>query len=382
MLYRSLSPPNIWGIAPAIRSEARCYFTYDDFDSMKSTLVRFLLAAVLGAGVVTAASAARPSSDQYKSWLIVCDNALTCEAKGFTEGAGGTPDLRFIRGAGSAGWIGVRLSTVDSFALDDLHVDGRPLRLDPSAWKLTSSGSDGTVLSTHRIAAVEQMLTQLRNGTVLQVGEDKDAVVPLDGLVAALLRMDDRQGRIGGVTALVRKGATPASMVPPPPVLPRIPERKIDARLSGKEEQSLLKRYSAKALAQADGCEKEAAGHGETAAYALDVKTALVLIPCVAGAYQTSSDVYLVSRQNGVQLPLHLPAPDGKDTGNSLMEPDFNPETGTLSEFDKGRGVADCGAATAWIWDSQKFQLSSAALQTQCGGSSPGDFPTIYRSTR
>ncbi|MDW9232371.1 hypothetical protein C7S15_4096 [Burkholderia cepacia] len=147
------------------------------------------------------------SYDTYKSWLVACDNGLTCEAKGLANGGETGADLRFIRSAGPNGALTVRLNvaTNTSINLDDLRVDDAPLRLDDSAW--SEKFDDGiATLSTTRPAAVAAFVSRLRNGTKLQFGEDAGAYVPLDGMVAALLRIDDRQGRIGGTTALIRKG--------------------------------------------------------------------------------------------------------------------------------------------------------------------------------
>jgi hypothetical protein len=151
--------------------------------------------------------------------------------------------------------------------------------------------------------------------------------------------------------------------------------------LSGPEQQDLIKRFSAAAQGKPDECDQDAAQSDDTAsAYALDTNTALVFIPCIAGAYQSSSKVYLASRQNPTSLPLHLPAPDGKDADAMLTEASFDPQTSTLAEFAKGRGLADCGSETQWIWNGKAFDLANASLQMQCGGGSAGEFPTIYRS--
>ncbi|WP_179401906.1 DUF1176 domain-containing protein [Burkholderia guangdongensis] len=345
---------------------------------------RKTLTALFGSMLAGAVSAATPSYDHYKSWLVACDNALTCEAKGFTQDSGGTPDLRVVRAAGPAGSASVVLTSIDPFGQADLRIDGKPIKLDPSAWRVNDDRSNQSItfLPT-RPEAMDQLLSQLRNGKALQVGKDPEHVVPLDGMVAALLRMDDRQGRIGNVTAWIRKGSAPASAVPAAPALPVVPPRKITANLSDGEAKHFVEQFVKK---DADECDDSsstgaAAGH---AAYALDAKTALVLIACNHGAYQTGYDVHLVSRQAGnAELPLRLPEPVGHDDGRaSVMEADFDPKTGTLSSFGKGRGIADCGEAISWVWDGRNFLLSSAALQTECGGSQPGDFPTLYRTAK
>lgn len=63
-------------------------------------------------------------------------------------------------------------------------------------------------------------------------------------------------------------------------------------------------------------------------------------------------------------LPLAFqgnPAPD--DPTDMLTEPDFEPATGTLSTFAKGRGLGDCGLTARWIWDGDTFKLSALRPQ-------------------
>nr|WP_175799959.1 DUF1176 domain-containing protein [Burkholderia anthina] len=347
-----------------------------------------LVALFVNATMCVAANAASPGSvvepsyDTYKSWLVACDNGLTCEAKGFASGGEASAELHVIRAAGPNGSLEARL-VVDTSAgtdLDDLRVDGQPLRLDDSAWSVNQVGNEAT-LSTQRPAAVAAFVSRLRNGAKLQVGTDASAYVPLDGMAAALLRIDDRQSRIGGVTALIRKGPAPASRVPLPPPLPIVPTRKIVASLSGGEDENLIAR--AKRIQDSGNCEENASKYLEEAAYPLDARKALVVLPCIQGAYQGSSDVFIVPRiGGGAPAPVKL---EGFQVGGSdslLVEPGFDPATGTLTTFYKGRGLADCGFRAEWIWDGQAFQLSTLARQDTCGGLEPGDWPTLYRSRK
>jgi len=48
----------------------------------------------------------------------------------------------------------------------------------------------------------------------------------------------------------------------------------------------------------------------------------------------------------------------------------------------KGRGLTDCGMSAGWIWDGKGFVLSDFSLQIPCGGVYPGDWPTLFRSTK
>ncbi|ABB12583.1 DUF1176 domain-containing protein [Burkholderia lata] len=349
-----------------------------------------LIALFAGIAVPLVAKATPPqetsaaSYDTYKSWWVACDNGLTCEAKGFASGGEASADLRFIRAAGPDGSLEARLQVVThaSIDLDDLRVDGKPLRLDASAWSVNlDSTNDIATLSTKRPAAVAAFVSRLRNGARLEVGSDTNAYVPLDGLAAALLRIDDRQGRIGGVSALIRKGLAPASQVTPAPSLPVVPARKIAAQLSDQEEARLIART--KRIQDASSCEENASAHLEEAAYALDSRNALVFLPCIAGAYQGSSDVFIAPRTGGgAPQPIKLGGPVGGVMDPSLVEPHFDPATGTLSTFAKGRGLADCGFQAEWIWDGRAFQISAASQQETCGGTAPGDWPTLYRSRK
>ena len=348
--------------------------------------------------VIKTAQAAAPSYDSYKAWLVSCDNTLTCEAKGFLNDestiAGNTQingrvDLRFIRNAGPDGRTEARLSAGFPFGLTDLKVDAKPLVLAPSAWQLKTQDGN-TVLSTRQPAAIAALLTQLRDGTMLHVRDDG---VPLSGLKAALLRMDDKQGRIDGVTALIRQGPKPASTVPPAPLTPSIPPAHATPSLPLHEQTHLLEltRTTQAELIKKYDCEnldKEQDDLLLTGAYTLDHNNALVLIGCAMGAYQGTSLAFVVSRTGkGQARPASLPRPvlskeDSRQNDNTLTGPDLDKATGTLTEFAKGRGLSDCGTSSSWRWDGHSFALTAMTFQSACGGSLPSDWPTLYRSTK
>ncbi|MEG3349768.1 DUF1176 domain-containing protein [Novacetimonas sp. GS1] len=350
--------------------------------------------------VTGAAQAAMPSYDVYGSWLIACDNILTCEAKGFVQGdddvtstmpddrpINGSVDLRFIRDAGPDGVIEARLAAGFPFGLADLRVDGRPLLLDRSAWALNTR--DGiTILSGKRPEVVTAFVAQLRNGTMLQV---RDGIVPLNGLSAAMLHMDDRQGRLDGVTALIRTGTKSASAVPPAPLLPPAPSAHRSIVLARRERARLMawtERTQAKLIKKqsCDSLDKGTDSLLETEAYGLDKNNALILFGCSMAAYQGTSLVFVVPRTgNGQPEPASLPSPvliegDTGDEGSIVTNPDFDVATGTFTDFYKGMGLAYCGASHEWRWDGHHFVLMRMTFQLGCGGSMSGDWPVLYRS--
>jgi hypothetical protein len=358
---------------------------------------RIMLWSFLFLIAVGTAQAATPSYDSYGSWLIACDNVLTCEAKGFAQDnddvtsdsapVNGAVDLRFIRAAGPGGLIQARLTAGFPFGLTDLRVDGRPLLLDRSAWTLTTQDGIST-LSTKRPEVVAAFVAQLRDGATLQVG---DGSVPLNGLSAALLHMDDRQGRVGGVTALIRTGPKSASAVPPAPLPPSAPPAHRSSVLSGRERDRLMA-WTVKAQAQfikkqaCDRLDKETDSLLETGVYGLDKNNAVVLLGCSMAAYQGTSLVFVVPRTgNGQPEPASLPSPvlikeDTGDEGSVVTSPDFDVATGTLTDFYKGIGLAYCGGSHEWRWDGHRFVLTAMTFQLGCGGSTSGDWPVLYRS--
>ena len=338
--------------------------------------------------LAAAASASGPapetvqSYDSYRSWFVACDNTLACVAKGFSDSDAGA-EIRIERGAGPEGVAIVSISANHGFALGDVAIDGRPAGLTAPAWQLTTS--DGETLATSDDpGAVRAIVQRLRMASKLTLGGDLS--VPLDGFAAAVLRLDDRQGRVGGVTALLKTGPLPAARVPAAPIAPRIPHHPIRAQLAAGEEARLIAsvRTSEKAEFDKEGC-------GETPelpeAHALDEGRALVLIPCIMGGYQGSSLAFIAPRAGGAAHRLIAPTPyRGKGSDGSsaayFTESSFDPKTGMLSMAAKGRGLADCGMSASWIWDGGAFQLSEMTLQQSCGGIAPGDWPTLFRSTR
>lgn len=322
------------------------------------------------------------SYDSYQSWFVACDNTLTCVAKGFDDASGGA-EIRIERHAGPDGELVASISSIEKFVPSDIRIDGTPAGLEGAAWEYTSS-SDGSSVTSSDHAAIRRLIRKLRNATRVTMGSEE--AVPLAGFSAAMLRLDDRQGRIDGVTALLKSGSRPASSVPIAPPLPHITSHPINARLRSGEETKLiaLVRADQKALFAREECQDT---QQTPEAFALDQAQALVLIPCIMGAYQGSSLAFIARRGSGRAQRLIAPMPylgNDRDRAHAdyFTEGSFDPASGTLSMAAKGRGLADCGVSASWIWNGKAFELSAMSLQQTCGGSEPGDWPVLFRSTQ
>ena len=338
---------------------------------------------VLAAIVVPAASAhgqTVQSYDSYQSWFVACDNLLSCVAKGFDDDSGGL-EIRVERDAGRAGALAMSISSNTKFAISDVRIDGNPADLGKPAWTLETS-EDGSSVTSNDFAAIRALVQRLRNASKVTLGGNE--AIPLAGFSAAMLRLDDRQGRIGGATALFKPGPLPASRVPAAPSLPLVPNHPVQARLKPGEDARLIAaiRTEQKTLFAKEECQDTPQ---QPEAFALDQSHALVLIPCIMGAYQGSSLAFIAERESGHSKRLIAPMPYlGNDPDHSdadyFTEGGFDPDTGTLSMAAKGRGLADCGISGGWIWDGKSFRLSDLSLQKACGGIEPGDWPTLFRS--
>lgn len=335
------------------------------------------------------APAATPAYDQLEDWFVACDNVRSCEANGFQDGSDSASDFRVDRDGGPNAKLTAEFNAPFAFGFADIKVDDKPLVFDKQAWKLEKD-SDFSTLSTNSLDAIRRLLSQLRGGHTVTLGSGYGRKIPLSGMVSAIRRMDERQGRTGTVTALLDPGTKPAATVPPSPPMPVLKTVVAKTPMSGAEKAAILARVqvASRALYAKEDCDVAAQHreHEDEGAYALDDAHAVAFTPCATGAYQTAFFVFIIPR-HGKGLPQRFEpvlnvAGKGIDRSpqSLLLTVDFDPKTATLYSLSKGRGLTDCGMSAAWRWTRQGFQLDSLYMQYQCGGSGPGDWPTLYQA--
>lgn len=332
--------------------------------------------------LLLAAAAPPPTVPVYKvfgRWIVACDNTRSCEARGFDDTS--AADLRVLRAGGDARPSVILSSAETAPDGNAIRLDGAPLPLSSPAWtRGSASPGDPGQISTDDPAAVRAFVARARDSHTLQLGGPDSDTVPLDGFSAALLFMDAAQGRPGTATPLVASAGAGEPL--PSLALPRPPPWRAAPPLSEAEDRALRKRASRLPSPAGETCDQTEAPDS----YPLDAATALVLRPCKMFAYQGSSLAYVMPRHGAnparpVSLPLPgLPKDQSGMEGPEMMDPSFDPATGQLSTVYKGRGPADCGLAASWRWHAGEFHLLSLSFQGQCGGSGPGDWPTLYRT--
>jgi len=105
-------------------------------------------------------------------------------------------------------------------------------------------------------------------------------------------------------------------------------------------------------------------------------------IPCSAGAYNTFYELFITDEKGGGAKPAIPPyAPGAEDQPtNELMNISFDPAKQMLSNFDKMRGIGDCGAQSDWVWDGTGFRLVSQFMMPDCHGVPYDDWPSIWQA--
>ncbi|RYG06618.1 MAG: DUF1176 domain-containing protein, partial [Burkholderiales bacterium] len=115
-------------------------------------------------------------------------------------------------------------------------------------------------------------------------------------------------------------------------------------------------------------------------AWRLDGKRSLVSLTCSLGAYNASNSFWIV--ENGAVAgarPVEFPWTDDSEK-NTLVNGEFEPKTGRIDYFAKGRGVGDCGALGGYAWTGAGFALTGFSMMGECRGIGSDDWITLFRS--
>jgi hypothetical protein len=338
---------------------------------------KFVMLSLAGFFCATNAHGATPSNF-YGNWYLSCDNVKTCTAMSLPIGEN-VPDnattMTITRDAG----LDDNLKFVIDFPKDK-KLNRMTGDDDQIIYLNKSRGAEGEIIITDRMAYGD-LYKLFKNWSMMRLyaAGQKDgkpeAVVPLDGIMAALLAMDAAQNRVGTVTALVKSGIKSADTLAPRLPLPVVSRYRgprtapADAAFVKKMERHLRK-------ASRD-CSDASANKAVTA-HALDTMTTLVIQGCGGGAYNSNDLVFTVRGGDpATTRPLtSLKALD--DIGNMLMNASFDQATLTLSHYYKGRGIGDCGGRSSWTYTGKKFDLVEQASMDDCRGRT--DWPVTYRA--
>jgi hypothetical protein len=364
--------------------------------------------AMTGAAMTALALLAAPAAGQefgqqveakgtmktIRDWLVACDNLRNCSAFGLGEEWNGAYVKITRSGARDATptvavAVDVPKGMTFSLAFDDPSLEGLPQ--GPQTVKPEDDESARIEITDP--AAVERLIASLRKANKLlakragtsssQAGGPETSEVSLSGAVGALLYMDEQQGRLGTITAMIRRGDKPATAVPSVP-------RKAPITAAQPGKASIPAKPPAAILAKGKKICGEDNGVGEhTETQRLSGNLLLYWFSCreMSGAYNSFSGILVApaDRPEAARVPrFRVPAGfsdvQQKDAVEMLVNAGFSETDMTLSTFNKGRGLGDCGSSTSWVWIGTEFVLSSHSEMPRCAGVPMDEWPVLYQS--
>jgi len=328
---------------------------------------------------------AQPLQKTFSNWQVTCNNLNSCEARSFPGNDGLTvtvsrdageddrPALRIDYGSHISGDRG------GGALRDNLLLDGQRLTLDLKHWQVAPHH-----LMTGHAVSINEFLAQVRDADSLTLLYRPDAAVSLRGLKAALLLMDDVQGRVNSSSAWIRRGDRPLSEVPPAPELPQVsPPPHQPSPLSAEETRDLID--FAGLYVSRDSCSLNP-NRREIAVSPLTDEKALLLIGCEMGAWNLIDLAFEVTREppymaKTIQLILPFSPSDRGSRQLELINTEYNASRGELMTFSKTRGLGDCGVATRWQYNGREFVLAEYTQENTCDAWNSSDrWPTLWVS--
>jgi len=310
---------------------------------------------------------------RFRDWTAVCDNINTCTAYGPADENSGFVMVKLEAGPGATPRVHAGSWSLPSDASRILlDIDGRNY-----AGKMEALDEADPVLTIRSASA--QLISAIANGRGMTLSAGGETTgVSLSGAAAALLWIDERQGRLGTTTALIRKGERPASAVPAAPSAPLITA---GAPVAQSNLPKSLARQVA-ALAPVRQCADDNQGgpaiNEEWGVSRLGSDTLLWSVPCGAGAYNFSQ-LYVTSANDGSGARAVL-FPTSGEAQDVLVNSNFDPSTNSLSAFGKGRGLGDCGQMATWAWTGREFALVEEDHMGDCLGVHWEFWPSTWRA--
>lgn len=116
----------------------------------------------------------------------------------------------------------------------------------------------------------------------------------------------------------------------------------------------------------------------------LDANHSLYLLPCYTGAYNVIYRAYTWDARypDAVRMELFAAFTDqlGWYGRSGIINAEYDEAKRTLSAFEKGRGLGDCGSQPSWQWTEYGWRLMEYRYWDRCDGSRmPAEWPVVYR---
>lgn len=355
--------------------------------------------AAAGPAVAQTAGPAQyvPAERTFRDWVVGCDNVRGCIALGLSPAESAESAFLHLQrdaGRGAQPVVSLVLYNDSEEAPRDrqihLTIDGTTIE-GVASRRLAEAVPDfpGFLQATLSAAEVAPLMAALRRGNRLSIAIDGGTAVDvsLAGAMAALLFIDDVQGRVDSVGALARSGRRLATVVPEPPALPVVAARPAPegTPVDPQRAEAVNNGWARQAVRDCTLDEPETAASPPTLG-PLSGGRLLVGASCGGGAYNFDSVFGIVQPSEPLRVEaarFTLPAVDGSGPGGSsesLTNPDFEPADGTIGFISKGRGAGDCGSSGIYTWTGDRFALSAWRVMPECRGVPEPYWPVLWRT--
>lgn len=304
----------------------------------------------------------------HHDWEIACDNTRTCRAAGYyaennelkisvllTRQAGANTEIKVALQIGEYGEDPVVSKLPKNFDLT-MRISGRTHGLVA----IDKSSLIG-YLNAEQIQALTLALT--KQSRIEFVYDKHRWELSGKGASAAMLKMDEFQGRLDTPSALARKGSRSETQVRPPVPIPKIfsvpfaPAQAGDESFVVKNEKALL--ASIKSVTkESDYCPDlsvEARDEPSLGLSAVRLTNTQMLVSmrCWLAAYNYGYGSWLVNSKAPFSAKLVI------TNGNGGAD-------GDLSASHKGRGLGDCWGTDSWTWNGKTFLHTQSATNGMC----------------
>ena len=310
------------------------------------------------------------------------------------KSTGDTPDgVELIRR--SADDAPFALVIVSSRAIDPakpvaLTLDTETIAVKPGALLRRDAPEALAVQDAEALGKIGAKLKTGQSLAVAALGKDGKPVafrVSLAGLSAAMLFLDDKQGRVG----------KPVTFAPLDPSIDATKQEdigyKVAVDLPKPADWPEGWRGAPRALIEKNfargGCDApnlNVSGNTSVTPWRLDPVITLYEMGCTSGAYNFGTRYWMVRAGDfaGAEA-LMFADTDGEGGWTGLdivINGSLDPRKGELASFSKGRGIGDCGSQGNWVWDGYKFKLREMRAMDKCEGVESDKWPVVFRARK
>jgi hypothetical protein len=335
-------------------------------------------AAVFFCLLVSAALAQDGGSRVFTDWTAACDPSGYCSANSVSAPAEGHANGEHVLTVGrhlaqpywEVSFATMGAASADQWADFTVTVDGeRQVFSLPNEVGAYGQGNHFYFLGEGAQAVMDRFTpgTEVVVAFTDTTGQPKRAMFSLAGLTAALIWIDEKQGRLGSERVAF---AAPYGLVPlyaGDSAAPDVPLALLDRHRADPDCQPF----------------EELANGRDIVADDLGDGYMVYLLPCQSGAYNFAQKVYVGATDYFEPQYFADFQPGVGWTGTPYWwNAYYDPETNSVSTFAKARGVGDCGTQAHWRWNGYLFQLMEMRARECTDDIDPNaempEFPVIY----